>query len=211
MISLIIIVSILIFNTALILFLIRTQKLFSFPIWIFIVSVFVILIGFTLVSWQDSEINSELIKRSWQTIEGEIIESEIVGERAEIKYQYTVNDTIYYGESDYNIPGFGSKNYRRKNARIIKNDNPVGSKISVYFNPENLGKSTLRYGPYWSNYMIIGFGSVLLIFGMFIIEWKLFTKIKKKGEINAKNYYDFIFYDFVGCRLRGTKIRNCKC
>jgi len=147
MISLIIIVSILIFDTVLILFLIRTQKILSIPVWIFILSIFVILIGFTLVTWQDSEINNELIKRNWPAIEGEIIESEIVGERAlraEIKYRYKVKDTIYYGNSDYNIPGFGSKNYRRKNARIVKNENPAGSKITVYFNPQIPEISTLQ-------------------------------------------------------------------
>lgn len=183
MISLIIIVSILLFNTVLILFLKKIKKLYSFPSWMLIVSVIVFIIDLLFVLWQDSNINNELDKRSWFTVEGDIIESKIVGEKAlrtEVKYQYKTNDTTFYGISDYNIPGFGSKNYRRKNARIIKNENPVGRKIRVYFNPQNPEISTLRYGPYWSNYMIIGFGSVLLLIGMFIIEWQLFTKIKKK-------------------------------
>ena len=124
-------------------------------------------------------------KRDWNVVKGEIVESKIIGERAlrtEIKYQYIVDDVIYYGRSDFNIPGFGSKNYRRKNARIVKNENPIGRKTTVYFNPQNPEISTIRYGPYWSNYMIIGFGSVLFVLGMFIIEWKLFTKIKTKEK-----------------------------
>ena len=146
-----------------------------------IVSVIATLIGFTLVIWQDGEINNEIEKRNWKTIEGEIIESKIVGERAlrtEVKYQYRTNDTTFYGISDYNIPGFGSKNYRRKTARIVKNENPIGTKIKVYYNPKNPEKSTLRYGPYWSNYMKIGFGSVMIFVGMFILEWRLIKKIK---------------------------------
>jgi Protein of unknown function (DUF3592) len=185
MISFIIIVTILVFNTVLFFLLKRNNHLFAFPVWVLIISVFVVMIGSILVNWQDNEINNELLKRNWATIEGVIIESEIVGERAlraEIKYKYNLKDTVYYGNSDYNIPGFGSKNYRRKNARIVKNENPAGRIITVYFNPENPEISTLRCGPYWSNYMIIGFGGVLLLIGMFIIEWRLFAKIKLKEK-----------------------------
>ena len=121
-------------------------------------------------------------KRNWSRIEGKIIKSDIVGERAlraEVKYQYIIEDKIYYGLSDYNIPGFGSKNYRRKNARIIKNENPEGLIVNVYYNPTNPDISTLRYGPYWSNYMIIGFGSILFLFGLFILQMKIVKLIIK--------------------------------
>lgn len=189
MISFIIIITILVFNTVLILFLKRNNKLFSVSGWMLIVSVIVTLIGFTLVIWQDHQINIELSKRIWNAIEGEIVESNIVGNRAlrtEVEYRYKVNDEIYYGDSDYNIPGFGSKNYRRKTARIVKNENPIGTKIEVYYNPTNPEKSTLRYGPYWSNYMIIGFGSVLFLIGMFVSEWWLLKKyFNNKGEVNV--------------------------
>ena len=185
MISLSIIISIFIIVFALNLFLKKTGKSYVLPNSIFILSIFSFLVGIVFLFWQENEINDELDKRNWPIIEGEIIESNIVGERAlrtEVKYKYFVNDSIYYGTSDFNIPGFGSKNYRRKNARIIKNDNPIGSKISVYYDPNIPEISILRYGPYWSNYMIIGFGGILLILGMFIIEWKLFTKIKTKEK-----------------------------
>jgi len=189
MISFIIIVTILVFNAVLILFFKRNNKLFSSPGWMLIVSVIATLIGFTLVIWQDHQINIELSKRTWASIEGEIIESKIVGERAlraEVKYLYKINDAMYYGNSDYNIPGFGSKNYRRKTARIVENENPVGTKINVYYNPTNPERSTLRYGPYWSNYMIIGFGSVLMLVGMFGLKWRLLKKyFNNKGEVNV--------------------------
>ena len=189
MISFIIIVTILVFNTVLILFLKRNNILFSLQDWILIVSVIATLIGLMFVLWQDGEINNEIEKRNWKTIEGEIIESKIVGNRAlrtEVKYQYKINDAIYYGNSDYNIPGFGSKNYRRKTARIIKTQNPVGSVVKVYYDPVNPENSTLRYGPYWSNYMIIGFGSVLFLIGMFASEWWLLKKyFNNKGEVNV--------------------------
>jgi len=185
MIFLSVIISIIIISFTLIFFLKKKDKSFVLPNWLLILSVFSLLVGLVLIIWQENEINNELVKRNWPNAEGKIIESEIIGERAlraEIKFKYLVHDSIYFGISDFNIPGFGSKNYRRKNARIIKNDNPVGSKIVVYFDPNNPEVSTLRYGPYWSNYMIIGFGSVLLFLGMFIIKWKLFTKIKTKEK-----------------------------
>jgi len=185
MISLYIITSIILFNFVLILFLKNREKLFVIPNLFLMISIFSFFIGLILIFWQENEINKELSKRNWNVIKGEIVDSEIVGKRAlrtEIKYQYSVDDSIYFGTSDLNIPGFGSKNYRRKNARIIMKTNPIGNKITVYFNPENPQISTLRYGPYWSNYMIIGFGSLLLILGMFIIEWKLITKIITKEK-----------------------------
>ena len=153
------------------------------PKWMTLTSILTFIIGLVLLLWQEKEINNELSKRNWTIAEGKIVESKIVGERAlrtEVNYQYSVDDSIYSGISDFNIPGFGSKNYRRKNARIVKNDNPVGSKIKVYFNPKNPEISTLRYGPYWSNYMILGFGSFLLLIGMFVLGWQLSTKIKLK-------------------------------
>lgn len=183
MISFIISIIILVLNTVLVLFLKRINKLFSFPAWMLIVSLLVALIGLTFIIWQGNEIENELNKRNWTVIEGEIITSEIVGKRAlrtEVQYQYSVNDTIYFGKSDYNIPGFGSKNYRRKNARIVKNANPVGMKIKVYYNPFNPEKSILRYGPYWSNYMILAFGTSLLLIGVLLIELQIIAIIKKK-------------------------------
>jgi hypothetical protein len=179
MISIIIFFSIIIFNTILIIILREKIKRIYLPKWLVITALFTTSIGLVFVLWQNSEINIELSKRSWISIEGKIIESNIIGKRAlrtEVKYQYKINDEIYYGYSDYNIPGFGSKNYRRKTARIVRNDNPVGANVKVYYDPINPEKSTLRYGPYWSNYMIIGFGSVLMMLGMFILKWKLITR-----------------------------------
>jgi hypothetical protein len=157
--------------------------IFGIPSWIVIVSVIFIISGIVFVLWQQTEISNGLGKRDWSVVKGEIVESEIVGERAiraEVKYKYIVKDSIYFGTSDYHIPGFGSKNYRRKNARIVKNENPVGSKINIYYNPSKPEISTLRYGPYWSNYMIIGFGGFLLLIGMFVIEHVLLKKIFKQ-------------------------------
>jgi len=185
MISFSVIVLIFIIVLAIIVLLMKNGKSLILPNWIIVSSVFIFLIGLVLLFWQENQINIELCKRNWTVAEGEIIESKIVGERAlrtEVRYQYFVDNSIYFGISDFNIPGFGSKNYRRKNARIIKNDNPIGSIIKVYFNPKNPEISTLRYGPYWSNYMILGFSSFLLLIGMFIIQWKLITKINTKEK-----------------------------
>ena len=182
MIFAVIFLSVFFVNLILVYFLLKKNIVLVPPSWIIIVSIILVVCGIMLLLWQQSEIMYELEKRDWDVIEGEIIESDIVGERAlraEVKYKYEVKDSIYTGISDYNIPGFGSKNYRRKNARIVKNENPVGSKIKVYYDPSKPELSTLRYGPYWSNYMIVGFGGFLLLIGMFVIEHVLLKKIFK--------------------------------
>ena len=183
MIFAVIFLSVFFVNFILVYFLLKKKIVLVPPSWIIIVSVILVVCGIMLLLWQQSEIMYELEKRDWDVIEGEIVESDIVGERAlraEVKYKYEVKDTSYTGTSDYNIPGFGSKNYRRKNARIVKNENPVGSKIKVYYNASKPELSTLRYGPYWSNYMIVGFGGFLLLIGMFVIEHVLLKKIFKQ-------------------------------
>jgi hypothetical protein len=186
MLSLIIIISILIFNVVLILILKKKNILKTVPIWMVSICIVIFVIGTILMFWQDSEISKELEKRTWAITDGKIIDSEIVGERAiraEVEYQYKINQKLYRGKSDYNIPGFGSKNYRRKTANIIKNQNPIGSIVRVYFDPVNPENSTLRHGPYWSNYMIIGFGGVLILAGMFgILWWLLIIKFKIKEK-----------------------------
>jgi hypothetical protein len=174
--------SILIINSLFIFILKSKINKFNVPSWLLNISIVVLIAGVILVLWQQSSIKNELAKRDWKIAEGKIIKSEIVGDRAirsEVEYRYQVKDTFYSGISDYNIPGFGGKNYRRKNARIVKKENPVGRKIMVFYNPSKPEISTLRYGPYWSNYMIIGFGGFLLFIGMFVTELVLLKKIIK--------------------------------
>lgn len=161
---------------------------FILPKWMNLIFSFMLIGGFIFILWQDSEITRELKKRKWPHTEGKILESEIIGDRAirnEITYQYKVDNKFYQGTSDYNIPGFGNKNYRRKTARILKNKNPVGLNIDVCYNPEAPEISTLRYGPYWSNYMIIGFGGMLFGLGLFGLTWHrliFVSKTKKSKE-----------------------------
>lgn len=182
MISIIIVISILIINIIIIIVLNKNNISISNSLWLLLVAILIIFVGFTLIVWQENNIVQELNKRNWPTINGQIISAEIVGTRAlrtEVNYIYEVDGKKYTGTSDYNIPGFGSKNYRRKNAGIIKNENPKGKQVLVYYKPGNPDMSTLRHGPYWSNYMILGFGSVLFLIGMLIGQWriiKLFIK-----------------------------------
>ena len=182
MIFAVIFISILIINSFFIFILKSKVNKFNIPSWLLNISIIVLAVGVILVLWQQSSIKKEIAKRDWKVTEGEIIKSEIVGERAirtEVEYRYQANDKVYSGRSDFNIPGFGTKNYRRKNARIVKNDNPTGSKIIVYYDPSSPEISTLRHGPYWSNYMIIGFGGFLLCIGMFVTQLVLLKKLIK--------------------------------
>ena len=182
MISLVIIFTIFIINLVIVLLFKRKKIIISVPVWLLPISVFIAMIGFVLVTWQNGEINTELEKRTWAITEGKIIESEIVGKRAiraEVVYQYKIKNKYFQGNSDYNIPGFGSKNYRRKTASIVKNQNQIGSIVKVYYDSLNPKNSTLRHGPYWSNYMIIGFGGILCLIGMFgFLWWLLIIKFK---------------------------------
>jgi len=104
MIFLSVIISIFIIVFSLIFFLKRKDKSFVLPNWLFILSVFSLLVGIVLIIWQENEINCELAKRKWLVAEGEIVESEIIGERAlrtEVKYQYVVDDSIYCKHRDF--------------------------------------------------------------------------------------------------------------
>lgn len=137
-----------------------------------VVSSICLVLGIILLLKQDQVISAAFEKRSWPTIQGKIIQTQVLGERAfrpEISYQYQVNDIKYVGSTDLHISGFGNKRSRRDNSEKIIQEYSVGSNVLVYYDSKNPQISYLRTGPFWSDFMKLGFGAILFFFGSFVL------------------------------------------
>lgn len=106
----------------------------------------------------------------WPTVEGTVVVSEIVGERAIhplIVYQYKVGDSTYQSESSLHAPMFGGKRKKYDVADELVSRHPVGSAVVVFYNPDSAAQSTLAPGVEWSIYGRLGLGILLCLFGLF--------------------------------------------
>jgi len=110
-------------------------------------------------------------EKSWPTTTGIVTRSEITGSRAiipTIDYSYTVKDITHQETSHVHAPMFGGKRKKYDVAKTLVNEYPVGKKLTVYYNSENPGNSTITPGPTWELFVKIAV-SVLLTGGGFFI------------------------------------------
>ena len=125
------------------------------------------------------DLRSELSVLEWPVIEGEIISSEVAGDRAfhpQISYSYEVAGKRYTGTSALNAPGFGGKRNRLEQAEILTAMYPPGSPRSVHFNPSHPAVSVLKTGVTYNTYLQLTFGTFLLAaalgWGIYLIRKK---------------------------------------
>ena len=90
-----------------------------------------LILGVSLVYWQDMLISDDLKKRDWPHIKGEVVDAKVVGIRAfhpQIKYIYKIEDKQYQTTTDLNTPSFGNRRSRRDTAQRIIAQYPIGEK-----------------------------------------------------------------------------------
>ena len=146
------------------------------------------LAGFALLAFGSQGLIHGYSSKNWRTTEGEITESRVTrtesgmkGYRPEIIYSYEVDamqfssDRILFGMSSYRTPF--------KTGRQIATEwlekYPVGSRVSVAYNPTDPSRSTLNTGAHVSAWVAPVMGVPFLVVGLLMFR----TKKKHKPEM----------------------------
>ncbi len=117
----------------------------------------------------------DLAIRSWPTVSGEVVSSDVTGARAihpDIAYRYEVDGRSYEGISDIGMPGFGNRRSRLETAEIIVHDYPPGTIVTVHYDPDNPADSTLSHGLEYGPMLQLAFGFLLYLGGVFLLPWR---------------------------------------
>ncbi len=107
--------------------------------------------------------------RNWPTAEGVVTESGIVGDRAirpRVVYEYQVDSAVYRSESDLRVPMFGGRRKKYDVATKLVAKYPVGSPVTVYYQPDSVARSTIVPEVPWDVYGKLGLGVLLCLIGM---------------------------------------------
>jgi hypothetical protein len=154
---------------------------------VIIVLIFFFFPGAALIYIQSGEISIALNRQHWPKTTGVVIKTQVVGERAynpEITCSYIVNDIEYSLVTDLDTPGFGRKRSRQSTAHIIIDEYPVGSSVTLFYNPQNPAESYIRTGPYWYNYMQLSLGLLVFSIGISGLFSLITAKFVKKKILN---------------------------
>ncbi len=114
-------------------------------------------------SWSDLQHARAL--SDWILVNGVVVGSEIVGNRAphpEILYRYSVDGIEKSGLTTLDVAGFGTKAARRDEAAKLVAQYSPGATVPVFYDPADPDQSTLRPFPIWSVYTRLGTGLFLL-------------------------------------------------
>ncbi len=117
----------------------------------------------------------------WPRVPAKIVEAKIVGKNAVrplFTYQYQVGDSLYHGTTDLDTPPFGARNKRALTARAIIREHPVGSALTIAYDPQHPQISTASLHLPWNYYMKLGLAMVLTIIGLYFVLTR-FIGIKK--------------------------------
>jgi hypothetical protein len=106
----------------------------------------------------------------WPSVTATVVESRVIGERAFrplIAFDYTVDSTAYRDTSDLNMPSFGGRTNRLSAAENMAKEYPVGSEVTVHYNPADPGDARLKVSLPFSLYAQMGVAGFLLLGGIF--------------------------------------------
>jgi len=144
-----------------------------------------ILVGFFFIGLSLLPVYQDLQTSSWETTEGEVILSEISSgsepgtQKPNIEYTYSVNGVNY---SSNRIHAFGGYSSSGSYARDTVSKYPIGTELTVYYNPEKPSESAIERGQIMSlTYFGVFMGSIAVIAGF----WYGY-RIKKGKESETK-------------------------
>ena len=139
------------------------------------------------VFWGIPMVMNALASKGWPSVDGVVAVSDFTTNRdsddgnvtygASISYDYTVNgaphmgSNVHFGQYSTSDPSYG---------RGIVNRYPVGTRMPVYYDPNNPSTSVLEPGAGWSSFMVAGIGGLFALIG-FIGAFFQFKKYKR-GE-----------------------------
>ena len=129
-----------------------------------------------VLAWEQVEpLKNVSTVKSWPSVPGTVVESGVVGERAirpRVVYEYIVDSITYRSESDLRAPMFGGKRKKYDAAEELAGDYPVGSEVTVRYNPDSTAQSTVTAFVTWDVYSKLGLAlTLVLIGGIGLIFW----------------------------------------
>lgn len=167
---------------ALFLFVLARKRLGNFPgKWkagALLVAAVVLFISSWLVVYSIGQLNHFSAYKNWRTAEGRVTTSKVVGDRAfrpDVEYTYEVNGISYSGMSTLDMPGFGGRMNRLHMAETLSKMHPVGSRLTVYYNPEDPQQSLLIIHPPYSVYLKLASSAILFPLSLVLILLLVFA------------------------------------
>lgn len=134
-----------------------------------ILSVLLLVPGGLLVNSTANRFESYAIMSHWPATTGTVTVSEVVGERAfrpNVVFTYQVDGVAHLDSTDLNMPSFGGRNNRREAADTMAAMYPVGSAVTVHYNPDDPSVAKMKVSPPWSVYGQLSFGITLILGGI---------------------------------------------
>lgn len=128
-----------------------------------------IILGVALLANDIGHLQRYRIMQHWPTADGSITVSTVVGDRAfrpHLVYQYSVDSIVYTDSSYLDMPSFGGRRSRLDAAAKKAAEYPAGTKIPIFYNPDNPVESHLKVTAPWSIYGQIGFSGFLIVLGL---------------------------------------------
>jgi hypothetical protein len=130
-----------------------------------------------VIVWYESGKHAlyEQIKQ-WPRLDARVVDIKLEGKRAVqpiLFYEYKVGDSTYMGETDLGTPPFGARNKRTLTAQVVLEENPVGSALTIAYNPEKPVQSVTQFHPPWHYYGRLAFGSTLFGLSLLLLLFKL--------------------------------------
>ena len=133
---------------------------------VMILAAIVLVAGGMLTHFSIDRFREMLAISDWPSVEGEVISSKMIGERAfhpEVVYQYRMNDKLYVDTTDLGAPAFGGKRKRHEVAEALLEPFDSGMTVKVFYSPEDPKYSMLRPHITWSVLGKMGFGGTLVM------------------------------------------------
>lgn len=143
----------------------------------FLIAVF-LAVGIGLSLWGWSVLQNARVSESWPTASGEVLSSTVRVDRdedgtsyfADVTYRYVVDDLEYASDS-VSFGQFGSSD--RDHAEGIVARYPVGSQVTVFYDPEDVETAVLEPGVTWSSYMLLGMGILFIGIPLIMLPFML--------------------------------------
>lgn len=137
-------------------------------------------VGIGLSLWGWSVLQNARVSQSWPQTPGEIVSSRVRTDEdengtsyfGEVTFHYVVADSRYTSDN----VSFGQYSGNRSHAEEIVAKYPVGSQVTVYYDPNEVETAVLEPGVTWSSYLLIGMGVLFTCIPIIILPFTLLRR-----------------------------------
>ena len=137
-------------------------------------------VGIGLSFWGWNVLQNARVSESWPTTTGEILSSNIriddddegTSYFGDVTFRYVVADLPYTSDN----VSFGQYGGNRSHAEEIVAKYPVGSQVTVYYDPNEVETAVLEPGVTWSSYLLIGMGVLFTCIPIIILPFTLLRR-----------------------------------